>query len=210
VRIAALTICFVAACSTPAKPTPMPTTHTITAEDWITAETIARTYLKAEQKAAEPISLRRFETTPFLFGARWSGGGARVLVYDGKVQTTHGAAALSPYFRFLGEARLRGLTVDLLDNLLMTLGIAAPEAHDVGAPWEGAAHYQDLFPAIVDKDGVVKYVVHYVEAEPPSEGPGPGSKGPAPLVLQRWSLQLVPVLPAVDWKLEGRVERPQP
>ena len=68
---------------------------------------------------------------------------------------------------------------------------------------------------MVDKDGVLKYVVHVIDKGPvQTHGPGEplpphlgGMPGDAPLVLQRWSLQLFPVKHDLDWKLEGRVER---
>jgi hypothetical protein len=179
-------------------------------EDWSTAEALARDYLVHERGVSEEISFRRFEPTPFLLGAWWNGGGgARVLVYNRKVQTARGIAALPPYLSFLGEERVRTLSIEFLDTLLYTFGVSAPERPDVGAPWRRTSHYPDLFPVIADRDGVLAYVVHYVEVHPP--GPFGGSKPlDWPLVLQRWSLQLHPVRPGLDWQLEERVERPRP
>jgi hypothetical protein len=176
-------------------------------KDWLQAEEIAREYLKTEKGASEPISIRRFEETPFLLGAQWAEGGARVLVYDEKVQTTRGAAALPGYFEFLGVERLRQLSVDDLWDLLYSLGAHHPARPDVGPTWEDQELYQDLFPVIAEEDQILRYIVHHVEVDPP--GPFGGSKPlDLPLVLQRWSLQLYPPRPDLDWELEERIERP--
>ncbi len=187
---------------------------TVTADDWSKAETIATAYLKKEKHAVEPITFYRNDTMPFIVGVSWNGGDATVLVYNGKVQTARGMKALPAYFMFLGVDRLRKYTIDEMIGLLGVFEADQP-AH-VGDPWSDAAKYPELNPAIVDKDGVVKYVVHFIDQGPvqrhgPGEPPLPhlgGMPGDAPLVLQRWSLQLFPVKHDLAWKLEGRVERP--
>ena len=181
-------------------------------DDWSQAEALARAYLKTEKNAVEPISFRWFENTPFLVAGWWPGnGGVRVLVYDGKVQTARGMAALPGYFEFLGADRLRALPVGSLDNVLYTFGVSAPDRSEVGPPWrKGVEDYQDLFPVITEHDGVLEYVVHYVEVDPPLPSGMGGSKAPGPLVLQRWSLQLFPVRPDLDWEMQGKIERPNP
>lgn len=196
----------------------------VTAEDWSKAEALAIPYLKKEKNASEPISFLRFEAMPFLLGAWWEGGEGYALVYGDKIHTERGVAALPQFFEFLGEARLRALSVDLLDRMLGILGASKPAPSDVGGPWRHSEHYQDLFPTILDRDGVLTYVVHFIQVArplppelggppaPPGSPPPPrgGRPGGLPLVLQRWSLQLFPVPPDLDWKLEGRVERANP
>jgi hypothetical protein len=218
-------ILSVAACAAQTERQPMSISaeNAGSAEDWSKAETLALEYLKNEMKVSAPISFRRFEATPFLLAAWWDGGGTRVLVYGGKIHRERGAAALPGYFEFLGATRLRTLSVDLLDGMLQALGASRPTPPDVGAAWAASDHYRDLFPAVVDTDGILKYVVHFVQVQrplPPELGGPPAPSGQPPpkggrpggltLVLQRWSLQLFPVKPALDWKLEGRVERATP
>jgi hypothetical protein len=136
-------------------------------------------------------------------------GGARVLVYGGRVQTARGIAALPPYLAFLGEERLRTLSIEFLDTLLNTLDASGPTSPGVGGAWRAGSHYPDLFPVIAERAGALEYVVHRIEVAPP--GPLAGSKPPnQPLVLQRWSLQLHPVRSDLDWKLEESIERPGP
>lgn len=202
-----------------------------TPEDWSKAEALAGEHLKTDKHVSAPISFHRLHATPFLLKAWWAGADGKeaaehVLVYDGKIHRERGTAALPSYFEFLGAAHLRTLSIDDVDTLLVALGPYRPAAPDVGAPWRYQQAYEDLYPAILEKDGVLKYVVHYVEVMPPSlpvpgeppppfpgappPPPGGGKPGDAPLVLQRWSLQLFPVVPNLDWKLEGRVERARP
>ncbi len=200
-------------CSAPAAAAPGKKIMTVTADDWSKAETIATPYLKKEKHAVEPIAFHRNDTMPFILGASWNGGDATVLVYDGKVQTARGMKALSAYFMFLGVDRLRKYSMDEMVGLLGVFEAGQP-AH-VGDPWSDAAKYPELNPAIVDKDGVVKYVLHFIDKGPaPTQVPGdpplprPGGRpADAPLVLQRWSLQLFPVKNNLAWKFEGRVER---
>lgn len=184
-------------------------------EDWSTAESLAIEYLKTEMQVQRPISLRHFDQAPFLLAAWWEGGGAYVLVYGGKVHTTRGVAALPGFFAFLGAARLRAFSIDELDGVLHALGASRPTPPDVGAPWRDQDLYQDLFPRIVEQDGVLKYIVHYVQVAlplpPELGGPRTGSRAPGwPMTLQKWSLQLFPPVKDLDWRLEGRVQRPAP
>jgi hypothetical protein len=178
-------------------------------DDWPKAEALASNFLKNERKAAEPLELHRVEQFPFLIAARWSDGEEYVLVFDGKVQTARGVAALPAYLTYLGEARLRALPVGTVAGLLEILGAAKPTKASVGRLWaSGTKSNEDLVPAVVDNAGTLKYVVHFVEASP-SFPPG-GSKPASNLVLERWSLQLFPVVSNLDWKKEATVERPMP
>jgi hypothetical protein len=153
---------------------------------------------------------------PFILGASWTGGEATVVVYDGKVQIARGVEALPTYFTFLGLERLRRYSIDEMVGLLSLFGAGQPTTSNVGDAWSDGAKYPELNPAIVDVGGVVKYVVHFIDRGPvqthgPGEPPPPhigGMPGDAPLVLQRWSLQLFPAMHDLDWKREGRVERP--
>ncbi len=206
----------------------------VKAEDWAKAEALALPYLKAEKHAVDPISFSRFEATPFLLGAWWTGGEAHVLIHGGKIHPERGVAALPGLFASLGPARLRAIDVDLLDGALLALGASQPTAPGTGGMLRRVDHDQDLFPKVVEANGVITYVVHCFEVRPPNPpgltgggppppagGPPPPSGGPPPpsgggriitgtQVLQRWTLQLHPVPAQLDWKLEGRVERPVP
>lgn len=202
--------------STSAKPT--------TQADWTQAEALAIEYFKATQKVGVPITFRRFDATPYLLAGWWVKdgvkGGGIVLVYDGKVQNPHGIADLPAYLTFLGDSRIHALDVEFLDNLLEVFKVARPTDDTAGIPWNASPAYKDLYPRISTNDGVVKYVVHYVERQPPlppglrggPPAPGGGLPNPqgGPLVLQRWSLQLFPVVSPLAWKLEERVEKPRP
>lgn len=198
-----------------------------TADDWPKAEALAAQYVKAEKHAVDPISFRRVEAAPFLLAAWWDGGGVYVLVYGGKVHTERGAAALPQFFEHLGEARLRALAsnIDMLDSVLQSLEASQPVAPGISGVLRRVDHDQDLFPQLVDEDGVISYVVHCWETyggplpplgapPPPPGGPPPPPGGSiafgTPMGLQRWSLQLYPVTPNLDWKREARVERPRP
>jgi hypothetical protein len=193
--------------------------NSVTAEDWSKAEALALQYLQTEQHPPEPISLRRFEATPFLFGAWWTGGGTHVLVYDGKVHPERGVAALPGYFQFLGPARLSAINLELLDGMLQALDASRPVRPDLGQMWRWVEDYKDLLPTLRDHDGTLAYVVHFVVVAAPLPPPlgGPpglmrrpgGSRLSDKLVLQRWSLQLAPVVPDLDWKFEQRIERPE-
>lgn len=215
----------------------------VTAEDWAKAESLATEYVKREKNAKDPISFRRFEYAPFLVGCMWEGGEAAVLVYGDKIRPQRGPTALAPYFEFLGAARLRVLTPAQLDRILGLLA-AMPDLSRLGRPWrDNFAAYPDLYPAVIEKDGVIKYVVHYLAgsspplprtSSPPPGGPPPGIPSPGalpppggrpmgggppsgggrvlggPLVFQRWTLQLHPPVPDLDWKVEETFERPDP
>lgn len=175
-------------------------------DDWSKAEALATAYLKTKKKAVEPIEVVRAELTPFLFAARWADGNGYVLVFDGKVQTERGLSILPSYFAFLGEKRLRALPVGKVRGLLEILD-ADPKG--VGPLWEGGGGNKDLAPAIVDRDGVLKYVVHY--RDPAPKGPLSGTKPPGSLLyFTRLSLQLFPHVPDLAWKSEERIERPAP
>jgi hypothetical protein len=183
-----------------------------TEEDWKAAETLATEHLETTRNVSDPITFRRFVATPFLLGAWWSNGGATVLVFDGKVQEPRGIADLPAYLTFLGEARTRALDVEFLDNLLEVFKAARPADDSAGIPWTVSSSYPELHPTISQSSALVKYVGHYVERRPAlplglrGGPPAPGG----PLVLQRWSLQLFPVVSSLEWKFEGRVEKPRP
>jgi len=191
-----------------------------TEEDWKAAETLAAAHIETTQRVSDPITFRRFAVTPFLLGAWWSNGGATVLVYDGKVRESRSIADLPAYLTFLGETRTRALDVEFLDNLLEVFKAARPTDESAGIPWRVSSSYKELYPTISQSNGLVKYVVHYVEQRPPlppglqggPPAPGGGLPNPqcGPLVLQRWSLQLVPVVSSLEWKLEERVEKARP
>ena len=190
----------------------------VTDDDWKHAEALVTDYVKTTQQVTEPLQFRRFDATPLLLAAWWSNGQVRVLVYDGKIQEPRGIQDLPAYLTFLGEARIRALDTNFLSNLLMTFKASRPSDQTAGIPWSASPAYKELYPAITQTDGVVKYVVHYVQKDVPlppgihSGPPAPG--GPAnpqgPMTLQRWSLQLFPVVSDLAWKLEDRVERPRP
>jgi hypothetical protein len=178
----------------------------MSAEDWSKAETLAIDYLEKEKQASAPIQLHRFEIAPFLFAARWSDGQSYVLVFDDKVQTTRGMALLPAYFAFLGEARLRAIDVGTLGGLLQ---IFEAQLQGFGAPLTSGNGFQDLFPAIVDSDGVLKYVVHHF-APTPTGIPHGGSRLPGQIVIYRFTLQLFPVPHDLVWRHEAEIERPAP
>lgn len=217
--------------ATPERPPMSASVQTpVTAQDWAKAEALAIEYVKRESNALDPISFRRFEYAPFLLGSWWTGGEAYVLVYGGQVHAERGVAALPGYFASLGAARLRVLTPDQLDRMLGILGADTPEVMP-GAQWRNHfPYYEDLYPAVVENDGVIKYVIHYVQGAPaplprgggPAPGgPPPGGRPPGPspgggrviggpLRLQHWSLQLSPPDPNVRWMHEESFERPDP
>ena len=179
------------------------------ADDWANAEALAIEYVKTELHASQPIGFRRIEQFPFLIHTWWDNKGTSVLVYDNKVQTARGAAALPPYLQFLGESRVRGLSIDDVETLLEVLGTARPSS-SLGLWSRHAASYPDLHPAIVDTNGRRAYVAHFFDIDPPLPRGLGGSRAPGPLVLHRWSFPLWPVAPTDGWKPEGHIERPRP
>lgn len=203
-------------------PTPEPP---VTAEDWAKAAARAREYVKREKNAKEPVSFVPYEYAPLLIGAWWEGGEAYVLMYRDEVHPERGPEALPPYLEFLGPARLRALTPSQIDRLLGIIEVFIPGVSQLGRPWtDSFKHYPDLYPAVVEKDGVIKYVMHYLGGSgapfPPRRGLSSGGPpvGTAPsggarfntgrLAFERWSIQLHP--PAAAWKFEETFERPDP
>ena len=176
-----------------------------TADDWTKAEALARDYLKREKAATDPLEIYRFEIAPFLFGARWSEGDAFVVVFDGRIQTARGVALFQSWFAAMGEARIRGIPPSTVGGLFQNFD-ALPRG--IGAIWSSGHTDQDLFPAIVEDRGVLKYVMHCLDSAP--TGLISGSKAWGTFALTRWSLQLFPVVADLEWKREDRIERPTP
>lgn len=218
-----------------------PTQTPITAEGWAKAEALASEYVKREKSAKDPVSLQRYDYAPYLVAAFWQGGEAFVLVYGDTIHTERGAAALPPYFEFLGPSRLRALTPSQLDRLLGIIGVSIPNVSQLGRPWKDSfKDYPDLYPAVVENDGVIKYVLHYLggsappipprggpppgappRGAPPLGGPPPGAPPPggsapsggAPVITGKLTFQrwsLQLYPPIADWKLEETFERPDP
>lgn len=157
----------------------------MTAADWAKAEALATEYVKREKSAIDPVEFRRFEYAPFLLGSWWPGGEAFVLVYGDKIHPERGVAALPEFFAFLGAARLRVLAPDQLDRMLGILKADTPEPMP-GAQWRSNfAAYEELYPAVVETDETIKYVMHYLQGAPApipraSSPPPPGGRSPPP------------------------------
>ena len=97
-----------------------------------------------------------------------------------------------------------------IEAILEALEASRPSA-DIGPPFKHGDTNRDLFPAIIEQNGVKRFVMHFAEAPfkplPTVGGPPMGSRAPGPHRITRWSLQLTPVLPDVGWKLEATIER---
>jgi hypothetical protein len=192
----------------------------VTAEDWAKAEALASEYVRRETSAKAPVSFTRYEYAPFLIAAWWEGGETFVLIYDDEIHTERGPEALPPFLAFLGPARLRAFKPSQIDRLLGILDVRIPNVSQLGRPWlENFKDYPDVYPAVVEQDGVIKYVMHYLggsgpilpRAGGPSVGAGPSGGGrfhTGWLDFERWSFQLHP--PTAAWRLEETFERPDP
>lgn len=152
----------------------------ITAEGWAKAEALASEYVKREKNPKGQVSVQRYDYAPYLVATWWEGGEAFVLVYGDTIHPERGATALPPYFEFLGPSRLRALKPSQLDRLLGILEVVIPNLSQRGRPWkDNFKDYPDLYPAVVEKDGVIKYVMHYLGGSapmvPPRGAPPPGA-----------------------------------
>lgn len=206
------------------------------AEDWAKAEALASEYVKRAHDPKHPVSFARYEYAPFLIAAWWEGGEALVLIYGDEIHPERGPEALLKYLEFLGPVPIRALTPSQVDRLLGILDVTIPDVSQRGRPWQdNFKDYPDLYPAVVEHDGVIKYVMHHLAGSgapfPPRKAPSHGGPplggsppfggppvGAAPsgggrvitgvLAFERWSIQLHP--PTATWKFEGSFERPDP
>ena len=185
-------------------------TPVATLADWERAETLVVARVKTLPQIRQPYVLYRLAHTPFLFQGNWEGPPDHLLVYDGKIQSTAGLTAFAPYLASLGVARLKAIPIGNFENLLGFFGVRSPRK-DIGGAWTSDRNLVDLNAGMEEVGGVLRYQAHFRVLETLPFSPfGPGSMIPgAPMRFERWSLQLHPVPPYLDWKFQAHVERPQ-